>query len=112
MLYIIIGISVFSTRYRFLYQGREVSYSSVLHRSISTRRQALYKSHGFDIDRWADLISEEKTVRKEISKIAEDYDERRWKERDEQRENEENKVTEETKELKMDARKAEAFQQD
>ncbi|KAJ7097293.1 hypothetical protein B0H15DRAFT_961655 [Mycena belliarum] len=39
----------------FLYQGCEVSYSSVLDRSISARREALYKTRGFDIERWMDL---------------------------------------------------------
>lgn len=33
----------------FLYQGREVSYSSVLSSSLSARRQTLYVSRGFDI---------------------------------------------------------------
>ncbi|KAI0708414.1 hypothetical protein C8Q76DRAFT_744387 [Earliella scabrosa] len=32
-----------------------------------------------------DLVSEAKGIRKEISKIAEDYDERRWKESEEER---------------------------
>jgi calcium uniporter protein, mitochondrial len=59
---------------RFLYQGREVSYSSVLHRSISARREALYKSRGFDIDRWLELVGEAKEVRSEIGRIAQDYD--------------------------------------
>lgn len=73
----------------FLYQGREVSYSSILSRSISTRREALYKSRGLDIERYVDLIAEEKTIRREISKIAEDYDEVRSERREE-----EQKVTE------------------
>lgn len=51
-----------------------MSYSSVLDRSISTRRQALYKEHGFDIERWADLMTEAKGLRREIAKIAEDYE--------------------------------------
>ncbi|KAK0194686.1 hypothetical protein F5146DRAFT_1185839 [Armillaria mellea] len=58
----------------FLYQGREVSYSSVLDSSISTRREALYKTHGLDIDRWLDLVSEKKGLVKEISRIAQDYE--------------------------------------
>ncbi|KAF8079040.1 hypothetical protein FPV67DRAFT_1616599 [Lyophyllum atratum] len=59
----------------FLYQGREVSYSSVLDQSISTRREALYKSRGLDIDQWMDFVAEAKSLRREISRIAEDYDE-------------------------------------
>ncbi|KAG9119212.1 hypothetical protein FRC07_005855 [Ceratobasidium sp. 392] len=57
----------------FLYQGREVSYSSLLKQSVSTRRAKLYESKGLDIDLWADLVSEEKQLRKEIYKIADDY---------------------------------------
>ncbi|KAH7915958.1 hypothetical protein BJ138DRAFT_1140835 [Hygrophoropsis aurantiaca] len=59
----------------FLYQGREVSYTSVLDRSISSRREALYKARGFDIERWMDLGTEAKNLRREIRMIAEDYDE-------------------------------------
>jgi hypothetical protein len=57
----------------FLYQGREVSYSSVMDTSVSRRRSQLYKSRGFDIDRWSELVTEEKALKKEISKIAQDY---------------------------------------
>lgn len=58
----------------FLYQGREVSYTSVLDRSISTRREALYKARGLDIEHWVDLVGEAKTLRRELKKIAQDYD--------------------------------------
>lgn len=92
-------------RCRFLYQGREVSYSSVLHRSISTRREALYKAHGFEIDRWADLIAEERTLRKEIGKITEDYDEDRWKETDAEREQKGAHAWREVEEVKSAAQK-------
>ncbi|EPQ50546.1 hypothetical protein GLOTRDRAFT_123551 [Gloeophyllum trabeum ATCC 11539] len=61
----------------FLFQGREVSYSSVLHQSISARRDALYKARGFDIDRWVDLTNEARAIKREIGKIAEDYEDRR-----------------------------------
>lgn len=61
---------------RFLYQGREVSYSSVLAQSISRRRDALYKGHGFDIERWVELVGERKSLQREIGRIAEDYEER------------------------------------
>ena len=63
--------------HRFLRQGREVTYSSLLHHSVSARREALYKSRGLDIEKWMDLMSEAKTIRREISKIGEDYDEQR-----------------------------------
>ncbi|KAJ8522095.1 hypothetical protein ONZ45_g1329 [Pleurotus djamor] len=68
----------------FLYQGREVSYSSVLDQSISSRRQALYKARGLDIERYFDLVSGARSIRREIGKIAEDYDEAREQEEDEQ----------------------------
>lgn len=58
----------------FLYQGREVSYSSVLARSITARREALYKTRGLGIERWSELISERKALRSEIARIARDYE--------------------------------------
>ncbi|KAI0073551.1 hypothetical protein K474DRAFT_183560 [Panus rudis PR-1116 ss-1] len=58
----------------FLYQGREVSYTSVLSRSISARQEALYKARGFDIDRWQDLMEEKRRLRKEIERIRGEYD--------------------------------------
>ncbi|GJJ14751.1 hypothetical protein Clacol_009019 [Clathrus columnatus] len=54
--------------------GREVSYTSVLSQSVSARRLALYKAKGFNLERWADLIAERKTLRREMNRIAEDYD--------------------------------------
>lgn len=57
----------------FLYQGREVSYSSIMNSSISRRRSQLYESKGFDFDRWSDLVAEEKMIKREISRIAQDY---------------------------------------
>ena len=59
---------------RFLYQGREVSYTSVLARSISARRESLYKLRGLDIETWIDFVSEKKALRSEIARIARDYD--------------------------------------
>lgn len=90
-----------NTIHRFLYQGREVSYSSVLDRSISARRQGLYKARGFDIDLWADRITEAKGLRKEISRIAEDYDEDRWKEREEERDGAEEQAKKDVEEMKQ-----------
>ncbi|KAH6891800.1 hypothetical protein BKA70DRAFT_848080 [Coprinopsis sp. MPI-PUGE-AT-0042] len=60
----------------FLYQGREVSYSSVLSQSISRRRDVLYRSKGLDITKWEEMVSERRALRKEISHIAEDYEDR------------------------------------
>ncbi|KAF8639158.1 hypothetical protein AX17_001646 [Amanita inopinata Kibby_2008] len=61
----------------FLYQEREISYSSVLDRSISARRESLYKSRGLNIEKWLDLVGESKRLQKEIGRIAEEYDEGR-----------------------------------
>lgn len=72
-----------------------MSYSSVLDRSISTRRQALYKAHNFDIEKWIDLMSELKGLRRELHRIAEDYDERRWREGENEEETEESQDIEE-----------------
>ncbi|KAJ7201112.1 hypothetical protein GGX14DRAFT_659154 [Mycena pura] len=58
----------------FLYQGREVSYTSVLDRSVSARREALYKGRGLDIERWAELRAEAVTLRREIRRIEADYE--------------------------------------
>ncbi|CAA7268797.1 unnamed protein product [Cyclocybe aegerita] len=58
----------------FLYQGREVSYTSVLARSISARREVLYKAKGFNIDHWMELIAEKRALRAEIGRIARDYE--------------------------------------
>lgn len=58
---------------RFLYQGREVSYSSVLSRSISARRHALYSSRGLDIERWEELTEERRKLRREIDRIRGEY---------------------------------------
>lgn len=52
----------------------QVSYTSVLDSSIHNRRTALYQARGFDIDRWNDLLTQERLIRREISEIARDYD--------------------------------------
>ncbi|KAG8878755.1 hypothetical protein FRB98_006013 [Tulasnella sp. 332] len=63
----------------FLRQGREISYTSILNQSVSARRRALYTSKGLDIERWAELVTEEKAISRELEKIREDY-EGGWKE--------------------------------
>ncbi|KAJ7030633.1 hypothetical protein C8F04DRAFT_1113101 [Mycena alexandri] len=70
----------------FLYQGRDVSYSSVLDRSISARRETLYKNRGFDIERWMDLVTEAKGLRSEIRRISEDYEPRDGSSEEEEKE--------------------------
>ncbi|KAJ3888650.1 hypothetical protein GG344DRAFT_79535 [Lentinula edodes] len=61
----------------FLYQGREVSYTSVLDRSVSSRREALYEKRGLDIEKWMELVSEKKLLMREIGQIKEDYEQPR-----------------------------------
>jgi len=58
----------------FLYQGREVSYTTILSSSISNRRQTLYESRGLDIDRWKDLMEERRVLRREIDRIRGEYE--------------------------------------
>lgn len=81
---------------RFLYRGREVSYSSVLAQSISRRRDVLYKSRGLDIIKWEEMVAEKRALNKEISRIAEDYEDRlpREKSQEEAEELKEEKMNE------------------
>ncbi len=57
----------------FLYHNRDVSYASVIHTAASIRQQRLYRQEGFDIEQWRDLVEEGKSVRKEIQRIASEY---------------------------------------
>lgn len=57
-----------------VYHNREVSYSSLLDLSISARQRRLYDQHGLNIEWWTEAVAEAKTLRKEISRIAADYD--------------------------------------
>ncbi|CAK5278626.1 unnamed protein product [Mycena citricolor] len=81
----------------FLYQGREVSYSSVLDRSISSRRHALYKARGFDIERWMELVTEAKALRREVQRITDEYDDTRSRADDEQEDEDTEKEEEKEK---------------
>jgi 4-hydroxybenzoate polyprenyltransferase len=58
----------------FLVHNREVSYRAVLTETTSRRQQRLYVEKGFNVDRYEDLIEECKELRKQIRKVAEDYD--------------------------------------
>ncbi|KAA8903095.1 hypothetical protein FN846DRAFT_908241 [Sphaerosporella brunnea] len=59
----------------FLYHNREVTYSSLLHLTVSRRQMQLYTQKGFDLERWQELLDEGKKLRKEIRAVAEEYDE-------------------------------------
>ncbi|KAF8647304.1 hypothetical protein AX16_006766 [Volvariella volvacea WC 439] len=58
----------------FLYRGRELSYTSLLDHSISARRRVVYKAEGFDIDLWMEKTQEVKDIKREIGRIARDYE--------------------------------------
>ncbi|WWC61627.1 uncharacterized protein I303_104211 [Kwoniella dejecticola CBS 10117] len=57
-----------------IYHNREVSYSSLLDLSITARQRKLYDEAGLDIEKWTEMVSEAKTLRREITRIASDYD--------------------------------------
>ena len=58
----------------FLWHNREVSYRSALNITVSRRQNQLYTSRGFDIARWEILVEEANALRKEIKKVADEYD--------------------------------------
>lgn len=58
----------------FLWHNREVSYRSALHATVSHQQNRLYTSRGFDIGTWESLVEEANTLRKEVKKVAEEYD--------------------------------------
>lgn len=58
----------------FLWHNREVSYRSALNITVSRRQNQLYTSRGFDITKWEALVEEANALRKEIKKVADEYD--------------------------------------
>ncbi|EMD36837.1 hypothetical protein CERSUDRAFT_114754 [Gelatoporia subvermispora B] len=95
------GLSIVILGYLwFLYQGREVSYTSLLNHNVSARRETLYRARGLDIELWAEMVREAKSLRSEIAGIAKDYDERRWAEKAQKKEEEEEKEVGEVKDAK------------
>ncbi len=58
----------------FLWHNREVSYRSALHITVSHQQNRLYTAHGLDIGAWESLVEEANSLRKEIKKVAEEYD--------------------------------------
>ncbi|WVQ82273.1 hypothetical protein IAT38_004401 [Cryptococcus sp. DSM 104549] len=57
-----------------IYHNREVSYSSLLDLSITARQRKLYSQAGLDLEHWTEMVAEAKALRKEIERIAADYD--------------------------------------
>jgi hypothetical protein len=76
---------------------------------VSTRREALYKTRGLDIERWVDLVSEAKSLKREINSIAKDYDTEQEKEKA-TRDHPDEKVEEE--DLKRDEKVAKLSRKD
>ncbi|KFY24558.1 hypothetical protein V493_05169 [Pseudogymnoascus sp. VKM F-4281 (FW-2241)] len=58
----------------FLWHNREVSYRSALHATVSHQQNRLYIARGFDIATWESLVEEANALRKEVKKVAEEYD--------------------------------------
>lgn len=58
----------------FLYHNREVSYSSILDMSVSARQQRLYAKKGLDVEGWSEMVAEAREVRRQIKRIAQDYE--------------------------------------
>lgn len=58
----------------FLWHNREVSYRSALNITVSRRQNQLYTSRAFDIARWETLVEEANALRKEVKKVADEYD--------------------------------------
>lgn len=58
----------------FLWHNREVSYRTVLTETTSKRQHKLYAERGFNIEHYQELIEDAKDLRKEIKRVACDYD--------------------------------------
>ena len=82
----------------FLYHNREVSYRSAMNFTISRRQQQLYTDRGFDLRKWEALIEDANSLRREVKKVASEYDVE-W---DEQADEKDEKVVEA---LRKDRRK-------
>lgn len=57
----------------FLHHHREVSYGSVLNTTVTQKQEKLYDERGFDIERWRELLDEGRQLRRELQRIAEEY---------------------------------------
>ena len=76
----LVGLSgVISGYLWFLWHNREVSYRSVLHLTVSRRQIRWYDIKGFSMDKWKESVEEVREIRREIRKVALEYDEE-WEE--------------------------------
>ena len=58
----------------FLFISRELSYQAALKITVSRRQAALYQARGFDADVWEVLVQDANDLRREVRKVAEEYD--------------------------------------
>ncbi len=58
----------------FLWHNREVSYRTVLTESTTHRQHKLYAERGFNIEHYQELIEDAKELRRDIKRVAWDYD--------------------------------------
>lgn len=79
-----------------------------MHLTVSRRQDQLYKAKGFDHSKWDTLIDEANGYRKEIKRIASEYDVE-WDERDDEKHK---RVTEAMKEVRIDREKEEKKKDD
>ncbi|TVY81609.1 Calcium uniporter protein [Lachnellula suecica] len=71
----LVGLSTIMSGYLwFLYHNREVSYRAALNLTVSRRQDKLYKTRGFELQKWESLIEEANALRKEIKGVAQEYD--------------------------------------
>lgn len=58
----------------FLFISRELSYQAALKITVSRRQAALYQARGFDANVWEALVQDANDLRREIRRVAEEYD--------------------------------------
>lgn len=58
----------------FLFISRELSYQAALKITVSRRQSALYQARGFDANVWEVFVHDANDLRREIRKVADEYD--------------------------------------
>lgn len=58
----------------FLFISRELSYQAALKITVSRRQSALYQARGFDANVWEAFVHDANDLRREIRKVADEYD--------------------------------------
>ena len=71
----LVGLSTLIGGYMwFLWHNREVSYRAAMSLTVSRKQSKLYAERGFDLRRWEALMVEGILLRREIKRIAVEYD--------------------------------------